>query len=248
MTLLIISFFAWVLTILAPCILPLLPVILWASVQDSHNKYRPYIIIISLIISVVLFSLLLKATTLFIWVDPIVWKLFSWFILMGFWIITLFPNIWKSFSTKIWISDASNKTLWKSASKKWMTGDILVGMSLGPVFSSCSPTYAIILAIILPISFFTGLLNLFAYAVWLWVVLLAIALLWQKFVSQLKWASDPNGVFKKVLWVIFLLVWISIIFGWDKALESFILDAWYFDITNFEQSILDNVNLKDYEN
>jgi hypothetical protein len=29
--------------------------------------------------------------------------------------------------------------------------------------------------------------------------MLAIALLGQKFVAKLKWASDPNGLFKKVL-------------------------------------------------
>ncbi|USN58208.1 MAG: hypothetical protein H6767_08005 [Candidatus Peribacteria bacterium] len=46
-----------------------------------------------------------------------------------------------------------------------MLGSILVGISLGPVFSSCSPTYAIILAVILPTSFLFGLVNLFAYVV-----------------------------------------------------------------------------------
>ena len=77
MTLLIVSFLAWVLTILAPCVLPLLPVILWASVSEAENKSRPYIIIASLWFSIILFSLLLKASTVFIWIDPIVWKLFS---------------------------------------------------------------------------------------------------------------------------------------------------------------------------
>ena len=53
----------------------------------------------------------------------------------------------------------------------------MVGLSLGPVFSSCSPTYAIILAVILPASFLTGLLNLFAYVLGLSIALLVIALL-----------------------------------------------------------------------
>jgi len=54
------------LTILAPCVLPLLPVILGASVEDSKDKWRPYIIIAALSVSIIIFSLLLKATTLFI--------------------------------------------------------------------------------------------------------------------------------------------------------------------------------------
>jgi cytochrome c biogenesis protein CcdA len=43
------------------------------------------------------------------------------------------------------------------------------------------------------------MLNLFAYVLGLSVIMLAIALLGQKFISKLKWASDPSGTFKKVL-------------------------------------------------
>jgi cytochrome c biogenesis protein CcdA len=244
MTLLIVSFLAWVLTILAPCVLPLLPVILWASATDSEDKSRPYIIIISLWFSIILFSLLLKASTIFIWVDPIVWKLFSWIILILFWIITIFPNLWKNLSTKIWLSDKSNQNLGKSTGKKGIIWSVMVWLSLWPVFSSCSPTYAVILAIILPISFLTGLLNLFAYVLWLWLVLLLIALLGQKFISKVKWASSPNWIFKKVLWILFLVIGLAIITWYDKVVETAVLNSWYFDITAIEQQILDKVDIE----
>lgn len=76
MLLLIISFFAWVLTILAPCALPLLPIILAWSVEENNKKW-PYIIIVSLAISMIVFSILLKATTFFIWVPQSFWAMFS---------------------------------------------------------------------------------------------------------------------------------------------------------------------------
>jgi len=244
MTLLIISFLAWILTILAPCVLPLLPVILWASATDTKNKKKPYIIILSLSISIIIFSLLLKASTLLIWVDPIVWKLFSWIILIWFWIITIFPHLWEKISTKMGFGNKSNKNLSKSSTKKWLLWSIMVGLSLWPVFSSCSPTYAIILAVILPVSFLTGLLNLFAYVLWLWITLLLIVLLWQKFISKAKWASSPNWIFKKILWVLFLVIWIAIILGYDKKIETAVLNSWYFDVTSIEQQILDNSWIK----
>lgn len=246
MELLLISFLAWILTILAPCVLPLLPVILWAWAADSKDKWRPYIIIISLWFSVILFSLLLKASTILIWVNPIVWKLFSWIILILFWIITLFPNLWKAISTKLWFSEKSNQNLSKSAQKKGFLWSILIWLSLWPVFSSCSPTYAVILAVILPASFFTGLLNLFSYVLWLWIILLFIALLWQKFISKVKWISAPNWIFKKCLGILFLLIWIAIITGFDKVIETAILNSWYFDITAIEQQILDTVEIEWY--
>ena len=242
MTLIIVSFFAWVLTILAPCVLPLLPIILWASIDDPKDKYRPYIIIASLSFSVFVFSLLLKASTIFIDIDPIVWKLFSGVILILFWVFTFFPNLWKNISNALWFSNKSNKGFQKSTQKKWITGSILVWMSLGPVFSSCSPTYALILAVILPISLFAGLINLIAYILWLALVLLLIALLGQKFIKKVKWASDPKWKFKKILWIIFVLVWVAIISWFDKKIESKIIESWYFDVTGIEQMILDRVD------
>lgn len=241
MWLIIVSFLAWVLTILAPCVLPLLPIILWASVEDAKDKYRPYIIIASLSFSVFAFSFLLKASTILLWVDPIVWKIFSGVILIVFWIFTLFPDIWKKISGLLWFQWKSNAQFQKSTQKKWYTGSILVGISLWPVFSSCSPTYAIILAVILPINLTLGLINLFAYIVGLALVLLIIALAWQKFIKKVKWASDPKWWFKKVLGVIFVLVWVAIIWWFDKKIEAKILESGYFDITSVEQIILDKV-------
>ncbi|MDQ7023709.1 MAG: hypothetical protein Q9M97_09540 [Candidatus Gracilibacteria bacterium] len=79
------------------------------------------------------FSLLLKASTVFIGVDPIVWKLFSGVILIVFGILTIFPNLWKNFSTKIGFAGKSNQNLGESSQKKGYFGAIMVGMSLGPV-------------------------------------------------------------------------------------------------------------------
>lgn len=247
MSLLIVSFLAWVLTILAPCVLPLLPIILGASIEDSKDKYRPYIIILSLIFSIVIFSLLLKASTIFIWVDPIFWKLFSWVILIVFWILTIFPDLWKNFSTKIWFAWKSNQKLWESSQKKWYLWAVLVWISLWPVFSSCSPTYAIILAVILPVSFFVWLLNLFAYAFWLWVMLLGIALLGQKFVAKLKWASSPKSLFKKFLWILFLIVWLAIISGFDKKIETSLIDKWFVWLGSFEENLIEKIDIKEKE-
>ncbi|MCH2188724.1 cytochrome c biogenesis protein DipZ, partial [Candidatus Gracilibacteria bacterium] len=180
MGLVLVSFLAGVLTILAPCILPLLPIILGASVQ-GESKWRPYIIIASLGFSILVFSLLLKASTLLIDIPQSFWTYFSATIVIAFGIITLFPDLWKSISTKLGLSDKSNQNLAKSSQKEGMTGAILIGFSLGPIFASCSPTYLLILSVILPASLVFGLVNLIAYIIGLSVILLGIALLGQRF-------------------------------------------------------------------
>lgn len=245
MSILIVSFLAWVLTVLAPCVLPLLPIILWASVENNKDKFRPYIIILSLSFSIIVFSLLLKASTILIGFDQKILTYISGIIIIFFWIITIFPDVWKNISGKIWFAGKSNEWLAKSGQKKWIIWTILVWFSLWPVFSSCSPTYAIILATILPVSFFFGLLNLIAYVFWLAIMLLAIAILWQKFTKKLRGISEPKSKFKKILWVIFLLVWLAIFTWFDKKIEGKILDSWYFWLTEIEESLLKKIKKSD---
>jgi len=243
MTLLIVAFFAWVLTVLAPCVLPLLPMILGASIDDAKNKYAPYVIIASLSLSILLFSILLKATTVLIDLPIDFWKIFSGVLIIVMGVITLFPNLWKNISMKLKFSDNSNKMLWESASKSWNMKNILIGFSLWPVFSSCSPTYAIILAIVLPSSLLFGFVALVAYIAGLAVVLLAIAVFGQKFIKNVKWIADPNGWFKKILGLIFILVGLAIMTGYDKTIEAAILDAGWIDTSSFEQSIVEKIDL-----
>jgi cytochrome c biogenesis protein CcdA len=76
MTLFIVTFLAGVLTILAPCVLPVLPVILAGSFSEKKWWY-PFVIILSLALSIVVFTVLLKASTLFINIPFIFWKYLS---------------------------------------------------------------------------------------------------------------------------------------------------------------------------
>lgn len=247
MTLLIIAFLSGVLTVLAPCVLPLLPIVLWASAEDGNNKKIPLVIIGSLSVSIILFSLLLKVSTVLIWVPASFWKSFSGGMIIALGIITIFPNLWKSITSKFNFSDNSNKLLHKSNEKKWMMKYIFMWFALGPVFSSCSPTYALILAIVLPAGFLFWFLALISYTLGLAMILLAISIFGQKLVKKLKWVSDPNSIFKKVLWVIFVLVWLAIISGFDKKIEIAILDAGFLNTTIFEQRIIDELELNDIE-
>src|SRR3989338_417182 len=78
MLLLLISFIAGILTVLAPCILPLLPVIIGHSITDTTPSRRGlFVVVASLGISVILFTLLLKASSLLIDIPQDFWKWIS---------------------------------------------------------------------------------------------------------------------------------------------------------------------------
>lgn len=241
MTFFIISFVAGILTVLAPCILPILPVIIGSSISDTRSRLKPFVITISLAISVILFTLVLKFATIFIDVSPTFWQYLSGGILVIFGLITLFPTLWEKLGIKwnLLIGRKSNTLLAEGVKKESFVGDIIIGASLGPVFSSCSPTYFVILATVLPQSFGKGLIYLIAYSVGLSLSLLLIAKLGQKLVGKLEGVSNPQGWFKRTLGALFLLVGIFIAFGFDKSIQTYLVNnASIFDITKIEQNYL----------
>jgi cytochrome c-type biogenesis protein len=126
----------------------------------------------------------------------------------------------------------------RSYSRGGLGGDVMLGAALGPTFSSCSPTYALILAAVLPVSFAEGLLYIVVYAVGLAIALLLIAFLGQAFARRLGWLANPNGVFKRVVGIILILVGVAVIMGLDKQFQSFVLEqGWYDPIQQFEEGI-----------
>jgi cytochrome c-type biogenesis protein len=240
MTLLIISFVAGVLTILAPCVLPLLPVIVAGSLArggQNSTWRRPLIVTASLALSVVLFTLLLKASTALLGVPTAVWQVIAGVIVILFGITMLAPRLWEELMIRTRLQARSSQLMSKSSGKKGVAGDILLGLSLGPVFSSCSPTYALIVASVLPASFIEGLVNLIAYAVGLSAMLLLVTLLGRSLVDKLGWTLNPRGWFYKIVGVLFVLVGLGLIFGIDKKVQEFVLEnGWYDPIMHIEES------------
>lgn len=242
MTFLLISFIAGVLTVLAPCILPLLPVIIGGSISDGENRHKSSTIIISLIVSIVLFTLILKFSTAFVSIPPIVWKAISGGILILFGLTATFPGLWERLPFVNKFSVRSNKLVGKGMMKKGMGSDILIGAALGPVFSSCSPTYFVILATVLPVSFGKGVLYLVVYALGLGIMLLLISRLGQRFTNKLTNISDPRSWFKRGLGVLFILVGIFVLSGLDKKVQSAVVNGGFFDVTKLEITINERLN------
>lgn len=231
---LFLSLLGGVLTILAPCVLPLLPVIIGGSLADK-NPVRPYIITGSLAFSIVLFSLILKVSTVLIRVPPDFWKWLSGGIILFFGLTLLFPHAWEWLSVKFKFGNQSQKVLEKSSHRQGWFGMVLIGMALGPVFASCSPAYFLILGTVLQASWFWGMINLVVYAFGLSFVMLLIALTGQRFMGSLKKAADPKGVVKKLLGVLFMVIGIGIIAGYDKKFEAWIINQGYFGVTELEE-------------
>ncbi len=236
MLLLLISFIAGVLTVLAPCVLPLLPVIVGGSLSTGSRR-RAYTICVSLGISVIVFTLLLKASTTFINVPQHAWQYISGGILVLFGTVMIFPRLWDTLGFVNILNRSSNKALAVGYQKNSLWGDVLMGAALGPVFSSCSPTYFVILATVLPASYLAGFFDLLAYAVGLSGFLLIIALAGQKLVDKLGVAIEPEGWFRRGIGALFLIVGLAVMTGYMARAETWLLNRG-FDLTFLEQRLL----------
>ncbi len=240
MLLLLTSFVAGLLTVLAPCILPLLPVIVGGSVgaHGSGGRQRVFVIVGSLAVSVILFTLLLKASTALIGIPPMVWMWLSGGIVILFGITLLFPGLWERVPFLAKASIAANKAVGAGHTRQSFLGDVLVGAALGPVFTTCSPTYFIVLATVLPVNFTLGMVYLLAYAGGLALALIAIGLLGQRLADKLGVLANPQSAFKRGLGIIFIAVGIIVGTGLDKDIQVRLLDAGFFDVTKVEQWLL----------
>jgi cytochrome c biogenesis protein CcdA/thiol-disulfide isomerase/thioredoxin len=241
MVLFLLSLFAGVLTVLAPCTISLLPIIVGGTVSGGTSYKRALVVTTSLGVSIILFTFVLKVSTLFLNIPQSVWQDISGVIILFLGTAMIFPALWDKIPLLNQINQTSNKVIGTGYMKQNVFGDILIGVALGPVFSSCSPTYFLILAEVLPRSLFEGLIYLIAYAFGLCASLLVIAVAGQKLLAKAGVASDPKGTLKRAIGVLFLLLGVVIILGYDKKLELVVANH-IFDVTTVERSLLSKDN------
>lgn len=237
------SFLAGILTVLSPCALPLLPVILGGSLQNNSRR-RPLWIIGSLAVSILAFTLFIKAGVIFLNIDENSLRVLSGLVLLMLGIFTFFPNLYGTIALKLGINQTSAEGMQKANQTKGTASAILTGLALGPVFTTCSPMFGYILFAILPVSLGEGLLYIIMFIAGLSLFLYLISVLGQRLISRTKWAVNPNGNFKKFLGILFIVIGIMIIFKVDKYIESFLLEQPIIQNILFnrvEQNIIDSL-------
>lgn len=241
---------AGILTVAAPCILPLLPIVIGASQEGEKQKIskRAITVIASLSVSVIIFTLLLKATTLFISIPQVFWTTFSGTLIILVGLAIIFPKLWTRIPFIKKLSIVSNKAVGTGYQKKSYTGDMLIGLSLGPVFTTCSPTYLFIIATILPASFIVGLVYLLGFTFGLALALLLIAFFGQRIVNKIGEHTQATGKIKQTFGILIIIVGIAILTGYDKKIETLILDSGYGATIKLEETLIEKFTPKNKEN
>jgi cytochrome c biogenesis protein CcdA/thiol-disulfide isomerase/thioredoxin len=218
--LILFAFLAGIATIFAPCILPVLPVVLSAGI--SGGKQRPLGIVAGLVASFTFFTLSLSWLTRHLGISPDALRLFAISVILIFGVMLLIPKLLVTF--EVWLSKRIPQVNADSTRGDFL-GGILIGISLGLVWTPCvGPIVASVIS--LAASSTVTLTSVFitaAYALGTSVPLLVLIYGGQGMLRRLRSANKAIPKIQMVFGAIMVLTAIAMLFGLDRTLQTSLL-------------------------
>lgn len=219
--LILFAFLAGIVTILSPCILPLLPIILSGSL--SGGKKRPLGIVTGFIISFTFFTLALSSIVKATGVNPDALRTIAVIVITLFGASLLIPK------TQLWMellmSKLSGLIPQSSQAKEGFVGGVLVGISLGLIWAPCvGPILAsvITLAATSQITFATVLITL-AYSLGTSIPMLVITYSGQQLLDKHRWLLTNSATIQKMFGVLMIATAVAIFFNIDRKFQTYLI-------------------------
>lgn len=215
--LLIFSFLAGVVTVLSPCILPVLPILL--SGGAAKGTSRPLGIVLGVIVSFTFFTLALKTLVELTGINAEYLRYAAIFIIALFGLTMIFPALgnWFARATSS-VEDVGTRIQAQSQSfKSKFFSSFILGLALGLVWTPCAGP---ILAVIVTLVAFnnvnsTALLMTLAYSLGAAIPMFLIAYGGQKIVTASKTLSRHAETIRRVFGVLMLVAAFAIFMNWD---------------------------------
>lgn len=222
--LLVFSFLAGVVTILSPCILPILPIILSSTVGgvEVGNK-RALGIITGFVSSFTFFTLFLSTIVHVTEIPSDLLRSVSVFIIIAFGISLLIPNV-QVLVEKLFSKLSRFVPVAKSDST--FSGGVWVGLSLGLLWTPCvGPILAsvITLAISGTINFSAFLITL-SYSIGTAIPMFLIMVGGRNLLNRFPWVNQNTAKIQKVFGAVMILTGLAIYFNFDRTFQTYILN------------------------
>ncbi len=218
------SFLAGLITILTPCMWPMLPIVLSANIKGKDHT-RPLGITIGVMASFAIFTLSISYLVRAFHFDPNILRIFAVVVIVFLGLTLIIPKL-----TGILESYVSRLTglfhLQQQQGNDFKSG-LLTGLILGIVWSPCGgPILASIAALAA-----TGMVSLqvilvtLAYVTGVGLPLFFFIYGGQRFVTKTRFLSSYTGRIQQIFGVIMILTAIAIYFNYDKYLQAQFLQA-----------------------
>lgn len=218
------AFLAGIVTILSPCILPVLPIILSSSVGGQEvGKSRPFGVVVGFIASFTFFTLFLSTIVHLSGIPADSLRLVSVFVIAAFGLSLLIPK----FQQLVELAFAKlTRFLPQTNTQSGFGSGIIVGFSLGLLWTPCvGPILAsvISLAIVGTVTINSFLITL-AYSLGTAIPMFAVMIGGQRLLQRVPWLVANTAKIQRVFGVIMILTAVGIFLNLDRSFQTFVLD------------------------
>lgn len=234
------AFLAGIITILSPCILPILPIILSGS---FGSKRKPLGIVIGFILSFTFFTLFLSALVRVSGIPPDILRNISVIIILIFGISLILPQF-QIFTEKLFSRLSGRFAV--QGNHEGFHGGVFIGLSLGLIWTPCvGPIIASVITLAATNSVnLTAFIITFFYALGTAIPMFAIMLGGRTLLQKVPWLLPNTAKIQKIFGVVMILTAVAIFFNIDRKFQVFILDKFPSYGTNLT-SIEDNSQVKE---
>jgi cytochrome c-type biogenesis protein len=221
---LVLALLAGVVTIAAPCTLPMLPILLGASVGQT-GKLRPALIALGFVISFSAVALLLSAITRIFDFDPNVLRSAAAILLLGFGLLMIWPAPFEWLSIRI---NGIAGSAGNAASRQGNIGGFVLGTTLGLVWTPCAgPVLGSILTVVATSKDATWASTLLVvYAIGAAIPMLAIAYGGQAVTSRVRSIARISPKLQQGFGVVVIAFAVASYFQYDTLIVAW-LTAFY---------------------
>jgi cytochrome c biogenesis protein CcdA/thiol-disulfide isomerase/thioredoxin len=221
--LIIFAFLAGVVTILSPCILPLLPIILSSS-ADPSGKKRPLGVVLGFIASFTFFTLFLSAIVGLIGISADSLRIFSIAVLVIFGLSLLIPQI-QFIIEKLFTS--LSRLAPNNSQRSGFKGGFVIGLSLGLLWTPCvGPILASVISLALSGSVtFQAAIITFSYSLGTAIPMFLIMQAGSTALQRVPWLTKNTGKIQKLFGVLMIVTAVGIFFNIERRFQSYILQT-----------------------
>lgn len=229
------SFLAGLLSILSPCVLPLVPIIVGTALNT--HRYGPFALALGLAISFTVVGVFIATIGASIGIDQELFRVIAATLLITFGIILLSSTLQAKFASATASIGGAGNNLLSKISTDSLSGQFVLGLLLGVVWSPCvGPVLGATITLASEganLAHVALVMALFGLGAGLPLILLGL-LSRQAMMSVRSKLFTAGKVGKRILGAILLFVGLLIIFGLDKKFETLIVTSspdWLISLT-----------------
>ena len=228
------AFLAGIVTILSPCILPVLPIVLSGSL--SGGKKRPLGIILGFILSFTLFTLFFTTIVRATGIPANILRIIAGIILLFFGTSLLVPSF-QQFIEKLFIKLSILTP--KNTHRSGFWGGFLIGLTIGVVWTPCvGPILASVIALAATSQVtFTIFLITLIYSLGTAIPMLLVMYGSWNLLNKAPWLTKNTPAIQKIFGVLMIIFALLILTNLDQQIEGYLAATPYgADLTHIENN------------